>query len=222
MRRRNLLIAALALLAVVVAVWFLVRPRASEPPPVTETKPAAPAPTKPQVEATRPHPRPRRAEESRPAPFREPQAQTTPAPEPSLVEPPSDTAPSAGIVPAPTLPSAGGDASRVRPPSPAPPPAAPPQYTPDPAAMALRDLRQRLQSIENRSQSLHARAGMYRSQHSRLGTEPAFDITSTQQELDHHLNETEEAITLRDVRAARRHLDAAERELERIERVLGR
>lgn len=108
----------------------------------------------------------------------------------------------------------------------APPPAAPPpaaERGPDPARQAeLRNLRERMMLQATRLTSSKAAIDNMRRVQAQSGLGMRQDVLTAMQRAEYYMDESENALKSADPAAARKALDSAEREIERLERFLGR
>ncbi|HET8549313.1 MAG TPA: protein kinase [Bryobacteraceae bacterium] len=103
-------------------------------------------------------------------------------------------------------------------PAPAPQPATAPATN----AGELREQRQLLMLLGTRARALNTSLQTMRSEQARSGLGMRGDITTAQQRMEFHLDEAEASLRERDVEGAKKNLAAAEREIERLEKFLGR
>lgn len=185
-------------------------PAAAQLPPAVEPQPQAIAPPQSDVktpEATPPV-RPPAARETSPP---QAAARQTPQPPPAARQPVQPAQPQ---VQAPAQLSAQ---------PPAPHQAAPPVQRTDPAQeKALAEERQRLMLMAARVNAVkNSMANLQRKQ-AAMGMGMRGDMLAAHQRMEFHLDEGERALKSGDAVSAKRSLDAAERELERLEGWLGR
>lgn len=164
-------------------------------------QPAAPEPVRPEPAAIRPEPA---------APV-----QAAPASRPAAPAPVPQAAPPVAQIPEPTpAPS----------PSPAPAAAQAPAPAPHTAAddALLSDLRDRMMLLGTRVGSVRASLKALAAEQSRAGLGLRGDMVTANQRIEYQMDEAEAALRRGDADRAKRSLDFAERELEKLERFLGR
>jgi serine/threonine-protein kinase len=170
------------------------------------------------------------------------QSTTLPVTEPAAVESTPTSVPSSA-----TLSAAAGRkpqpvAGEVRKPQPekttvmtaaAPPPLVPqPQNTPPAASepvraddgkvAALREHRELLMLLDTRANSVKGSLQTLQQQQARSGLNLRGDIVTTQQRMELYLNEAEASLKSGDPVRMKKNLDSAEREVEKLEKFLGR
>lgn len=168
-----------------------------------------PAPRAPAAEAPAQRPRPA------PAAAIPARRQREVQPAPAAATPVSQPAPAAASVPATPQGSP--------PPPPVATPAAQPPAAQPPAAPAaeLRALRERMMLLGTRLGPLNATIQNMQRQQAAKGLGMRQDVVSSQQRAAFYLDEAESALRAGDP-GAKKNLDAAEREIEKLERFLGR
>ncbi len=211
----------------------------ADAPAAVET-PAVPAPP-PQTQAEEPAPQqeqtpapaePMQVEPLRPAPAAkagstEPRSRQEAAASQPAAPRPAPQAPAARPVREETQPSAAAPATPApRPVSEqpaAPAAAAPPQAAAPPAdEQELAGLRERLMLLGTRVNAAQASLNRLKQEQASMGLGLRGDIAAAAQRMEYYMDEAEAAIRRRDVAAAKRHLENAERETARIEKFLGR
>jgi len=169
-------------------------------------------------------------------PAQPPQAEsTTPVAPPAQVQPPPAGASSSEsrTQAAPPKTRAGSPTSQ-RPVTAQPPPAQaaqppPPQQTtapPPPADTAdreaLQQLRERMVFLASRANALRSSLQNLEQQQRASGLSLRTDISASWKRMELLLDEAEAALKARDVNAAKRNLDLAEREVDRLDQFLGK
>ncbi len=171
------------------------------PPPAQEPPPPAPAVQPPAAGSPAP---------VAPADAKPRDAKPTPLPRQTPVAP----------SPAPAQPVAAPPAKSPAPPQTAPAP--PPQTAPPGDTAALQELRERAVFLGSRASTVRAQiANLERSQ-ARMGVGLRPDMAAANQRMDFLMKEAAAALSAGDAEAARRNLDLAEREVEKLEKFLGR
>jgi hypothetical protein len=94
--------------------------------------------------------------------------------------------------------------------------------TAQPNAAELREHRQLLMMLGTRARAVNTSIQTMRNEQARMGLNMRADVTTAQQRMEFHLDEAEAALKERDADGAKKSLAAAERELERLEKLLGR
>jgi serine/threonine-protein kinase len=169
-------------------------PASQQPVEAPATEPAKPEPAAPKPQA------PARQAPVNPTPVN--QAPVNQAPPPSTVQVQQPVGPPADPVP-------------VRQPPPTP-------STSDEAPRLRAELRERLMMLATRIGSTKPSLQTLRNSQARSGLTLRGDITAAEQALEYQMDQAESAIKSGDFEAAKRSLDLAERELEKIEKFLGR
>ena len=197
-------------------------PAAQEPAAAPVTQPAAAGP---ESTASQPAPEPvtntpatQTAQQIRAAQVRPPQTQPGVAPQPVAAQP-AQTA-----VPQVQSPAPANTAASVTPAPQTQQAAATPAATAASAANAaeLREHRQLLMLLGTRARAVNTSVQTMRGEQARMGLNMRADVTTAQQRMEFHLDEAEAALKERDAEGARKSLAAAEREIERLEKLLGR
>jgi serine/threonine-protein kinase len=209
-----LTIVILLVAGIQVANWR--KTRAGEAPPaepqVQEAAPAqAPPPSPPQ------QPEPAQAQPQPVAPVaapREPAAQPKPKQTPPVQQAPAQPPPRD---PAPASPAPAPAAPAVERSVPAPPAAAPPR---DNAALA--ELRERAIFLASRAAAVRNSIARLEQQQARMGLGLRGDMAAANQRMDFLMKEAGAALSAGDADAAKRNMDLAEREVEKLEKFLGR
>lgn len=184
-------------------------PAAAQSPPAAEPQPQATVPQEPvaKPQEVTPQTRPPAAREM-PAT----QAVTRPAPQPQAAQQAPQQAQPQVQAPAQVV---------VQPP--APQQAAPPVQRTDPAKeKALAEERQRLMLMAARVNAVKSSMANLQRKQAAMGMGMRGDMLAAHQRMEFHLDEGERALKSGDAASAKRSLDAAERELERLEGWLGR
>jgi hypothetical protein len=136
--------------------------------------------------------------------------------------------PQAQSAPAPVTPSAPAPVAQQAQSSPAATPpantqaAAQPAAAPGPSPAEVREQRQILMLLGTRARAVNTSLQTMRTEQARKGLNMRGDVTVAQQQMEFHLDEAESALKERDLDGAKKSLAAAERELERLEKLLGR
>lgn len=168
-----------------------------------------------------------------PAPLPEqaqpPQQQQTPSSAP-MVQAQPEVAPAAprptARIPAPSAPARAAEAPPAAPVQPQAAPQAPPSQPqgPDPAVKQaeLRTLRERMMLQATRLNSTKAAIDNMRRVQAQSGLGMRQDVLTAQQRAEFYMDESENAMKAGDPAAMRKALDSAEREIERLEKFLGR
>jgi serine/threonine-protein kinase len=170
----------------------------AEAPPVAPPAPADPAVQPPTAAAPQP-----RAVVDRPS--------SRPVEKPARRELPAAPAPAAPVAAAP--PTAAAPAVPSPPASPAPDPS---------REEALREYRRQLMMLATRFGSLRPTLRTMRAEQARSGLNMRQDVTASEQRAEFQMDEAERAIGSGDATGAKRALEAAERDIERLENFLGR
>jgi len=143
-------------------------------------------------------------------------AQNVPSPAEPAVAPEVPKAVAKTATPAPATPAA----------APAPAPSAapvPPAPTEDPQiAEQLKGVRDQLDLLHIRAAGVRTSLDGLRRQQAASGLNLRADMASSAQRMDYHLSQTQSALSRRDPEAAKRSLDAAEREVSNLEDFLHR
>jgi serine/threonine-protein kinase len=198
--------------------------------------PASPAPVTPAPEPA-PAPAPTPAPEPAPAPVQAaaPVPAPTPAPAPAPRVAPRTVPPKvAAAVPAPqvvkqmTAPAPTPQQPAVQQPQ-APPPAPAPSPAPAPAApaapanaAAVAQVREHANLMSIRVSTIRAAFQNFQRQQAAQGLSPRSDMIAADQRMGYQLEQAEASLQQGDAAGAKRRLDAAERDLEKLERFLGR
>jgi serine/threonine-protein kinase len=185
-------------------------------PPAQEAPPQTPPPAGPpaqggQTPPVAPAPAPRE-------PAAQPKAkQTAPVQQTPVVQqapaqaPPRSPGPAAPA-PAPTTPAAERAVQSQTPPAPAPPRSNP----------ALAELRERAVFLASRASTVRNALTRLESQQARMGTGLRPDMAAANERMDFLMKEAGAALSAGDADATKRHLDLAEREVEKLEKFLGK
>jgi eukaryotic-like serine/threonine-protein kinase len=195
------------------------------------------------VTATQPSPAPLSAAPATTAPVTEtvPQAAPTQALAPTAAVP-SPAAPAAGSAPARTAgrsvtsaPARGFSSSGAAPPpaavsvpvqaaNPAPPAAAPAVASGAPAvdAAAVQAQRERIIQMAARANAVRGSLQNIERRQQATGVGLRGDISASWKRMEYMMDEAENALKSRDAAAAKRNLDGADRDLEKLEQFLGR
>jgi hypothetical protein len=89
-------------------------------------------------------------------------------------------------------------------------------------AAELREHRELLMLLGTRARSVNTSIQTMRAEQARMGLNMRADVTTAQQRMEFQLDEAEAALKERDAEGAKKSLAAAEREIERLEKLLGR
>jgi serine/threonine-protein kinase len=231
---RTLYVAAGTLVAVLVlAVLAWQGPRffgstAASPEPAAEPVAATPSPAVPEPQSA-PAPQTQPVETA-PAPAVERPTATQTRPATQAQQPATAPTPAAQVRQEPYV-AATPAPTQAAPPATSAAPAAQQPYGQQPApqqpgaqpnAAELREHRQALMLLGTRARAVNTSIQTMRSEQARMGLNMRADVTTAQQRMEFHLDEAESALKERDADGAKKSLEAAERELERLEKLLGR
>ena len=136
---------------------------------------------------------------------------STPAPSAAVQEP----APEQREAPAPAR-----AAERVA--EPAAPAAPPERRAPATDPQALQQLQERMVMLASRAGAVRSSLETLQRQQAAMGLNLRGDILASWKRMEHYMDQAEAALNRGEVAAAQRHLEAAEREIDRLENFLGR
>ncbi|MBI3683941.1 MAG: serine/threonine protein kinase [Acidobacteria bacterium] len=176
------------------------------PPLIPPSQPPAPEPNKPATPAPRPKP------SSTPAQFQQAQQPQTPAPTPSPQATPQQPAPAPAPVPAQPQPQA---------PAPAPAPQSPAPAPSQPKPADLEPLRDFMMKIATRFNAVQAKARRIEQEQRTQGLGMRSDVVSGISRATYLLDEAESALRNGSAAAAKSALDRANREISKLEDILG-
>ncbi len=106
-----------------------------------------------------------------------------------------------------------------------PPPAqtaAPPAAPPGPDAAAMREVRKQLMTLGTRARTLNDTLDQMKAQQARMGLGLRTDMVNAQKMMEMHLDDAEAAWKSGELDQARKDLQDAEREVEKLEKFIGR
>jgi serine/threonine-protein kinase len=180
-------------------------------------QPAVQPPAEPQTSTPPVETPPSTLQPAPQSPVTPPSAPVSAAAQPSTKSrsaPPSDSRPT---------PQQTTTAAPVQPPpqqSPAPAPSTPAQPAPD--ASKLSDMREQLMLLGTRVSAVQGSLNRLKQEQARQGLGLRGDIAASAQRMEYYMDESESALKRGDAAAARKNLDAAERETSKLETFLGR
>jgi hypothetical protein len=190
-------------------------------PPQQEPEVATPAQAQPQTLEPQP---PTPAPPSGPAGATPAGAAPSPAaPAGPAARPPARPRQTGGEPPAPAATPGGYDVaprSTPAPAAPSQPPAAPSR--PPASEQALQQLQQQMVMLASRAGAVRTSLETLQRQQAAMGLSLRGDISASWKRMEYYLDQAEAALGKGDEAGARRHLEAAERELDRLETFLGR
>jgi len=190
-------------------------------PPQQEPEVATPAQAQPQTVEPQP---PTPAPPSGPAGATPAGAAPSPAaPAGPAARPPARPRQTGGEPPAPAATPGGYDVaprSTPAPAAPSQPPAAPSR--PPASEQALQQLQQQMVMLASRAGAVRTSLETLQRQQAAMGLSLRGDISASWKRMEYYLDQAEAALGKGDEAGARRHLEAAERELDRLETFLGR